>query len=74
VPEFEWPTVLRMDFSRGVQELADAIDDQRESRLSTRFSLHITELALAIHQARSLSQPYRMTTTFAPLEPMPWAK
>jgi predicted dehydrogenase len=74
VPEFEWPTVLRMDFSRGVQELADAIDEKRESRLSTRFSLHITELALAIHQARSLSLPYRMTTTFEPVEPMPWAK
>src|SRR5262249_21003654 len=38
VPEFEWPTVLRMDFSRGVEELANAIDEGRASRLSTRFS------------------------------------
>ena len=74
VPEFEWPTVLRMDFSRGVQELADSIDENRESRLSTRFSLHVTELALAIHQARKVNQPYRMTTTFERVEPMPWAK
>jgi hypothetical protein len=63
-----------MDFSRGVQELAQAIDEKRESRLSTRFSLHVTELALAIHQARSLRQPYQMTTAFEPIEPMPWAR
>ena len=74
VPHFEWPTVLHMDFSRGVQELAQAIDEKRESRLSTRFSLHVTELALAIHQARSLRQPYQMTTAFEPIEPMPWAR
>jgi hypothetical protein len=63
-----------MDFSRGVEELAQSIDAKRESRLSTRFSLHITELALAIHLSRQLKQPYQMTTTFEPVEPMPWAK
>lgn len=72
VPKFDWE-VLRMDFSRGVEELAESIDEKRESRLSTRFSLHITELVLAIHHARTLAQPYRMTTTFEPLKPMPWA-
>ena len=73
-PEFAWDKRLIMDFSRGVHELAQAIDEKRESRLSTRFSLHITELALAIHDARKLAQPYRMTTTFDPIEPMPWAQ
>ena len=72
VPKFDWQ-VLRMDFSRGVRELAESIQEKRESRLSTRFSLHITELVLAIHHARMHGQPYRMTTTFEPVKPMPWA-
>ncbi len=46
LPDFAWQTVLRMDFSRGVQELADAINEGRESRLSTEYSLHVTELLL----------------------------
>lgn len=74
VPDFDWEMGLRMDFSRGIQEMADAIDENREARISTRFSLHVTELALAIHYARELKQPYQMTTTFSPVEPMSWAK
>ncbi len=72
-PDFPWDKGLIMDFSRGVQELADSIDEKRPCRLSTRFSLHITELALAMHCARETAQPYQMTTTFDPVEPMPWA-
>ena len=74
MPNFDWEMGLRMDFSRGVEELAASIKERRESRLSTQFSLHIAEMALAIHEARTLNQPYRMTTTFDPPEPMPWAK
>lgn len=73
-PAFPWDKGLIMDFSRGVQEMADSIDEKRPCRLSTRFSLHITELALAMHDARNTTQPYHMTTTFDPIEPMPWAK
>ena len=72
-PDFPWDKGLIMDFSRGVQELADSIDEKRPCRLSTRFSLHITELALAMNNARTTSQPYHMTSTFDPLLPMPWA-
>ena len=74
VPKFEWQMGLRMDLGRGVEELAASIEEKRESRLSTRFSLHVAELVLAIHQARSLNQTYQMTTTVGPVEPMPWAK
>lgn len=74
VPDFEWSMGLRMDFSRGIQELADAVRENRPSRLSTHFSLHLTELALAIQNARAHKQPYEMTTAFDAVEPMAWAR
>jgi predicted dehydrogenase len=63
-----------MDFSRGPAELAGAIAEKRPCRLSPRFSLHVNEMALAIHWAREQGAYYRMTTTFDPVEPMPWSK
>lgn len=63
-----------MDFARGPAELAAALRENRPCRLSPRFSLHVNELALAIHLAREQGAAYQMTTTFNPVEPMPWAK
>jgi len=63
-----------MDFARGPAELAAAVREKRPSRLSARFSLHVNELALAIHLAREQGETYHMTTTFDPVEPMPWSK
>ncbi|UUX96834.1 Gfo/Idh/MocA family protein [Aquabacterium sp. J223] len=63
-----------MDFARGPAELADALREGRLCRITPRFSLHVNEIALAIHHAarvNGLRQP--MTTTFEPLQPMPWA-
>jgi predicted dehydrogenase len=62
-----------MDFARGIAELADAVAEQRNARLSPRFSLHITELALAIQNAGPEGGHYRMQSRFDPIEPMPWA-
>ena len=62
-----------MDFARGPAELADAIRAGRPCRLSARFSLHVNELALAIHQAREQGATYRMTTSFDAVQPMPWS-
>ncbi|MGF1547894.1 MAG: Gfo/Idh/MocA family protein [Thiotrichales bacterium] len=63
-----------MDFARGPAELAAAVRERREPRLSARFSLHVNEMALAIHYAREQGASYRMTTTFDPVEPLDWAK
>ncbi len=63
----------QMDFSRGVAELAEAIRERRPSRLSERYGLHVNEMVIAIDQARDTQAPYTMTTTFDPIEPMPWA-
>jgi predicted dehydrogenase len=63
-----------MDFARGPAEMAAALREGRPCRLSPEFTLHINELALAIHHAARDGATYRMTTTFAPMEPMPWAR
>ena len=62
-----------MDFARGPAEVAAAIREKRPCRLSPEFSLHVNEMALAIHHARRDGAVYQMTTTFDPIEPMPWA-
>jgi predicted dehydrogenase len=63
-----------MDFARGPAEVAAAIRERRPCRLSPEFSLHVNEIALAIHHARRDGAVYEMTTTFDPIEPMPWAQ
>jgi predicted dehydrogenase len=63
----------RMDFARGVVELAQAIEENRRCRLSPRFSLHVNELALAIQNAGQSSSNYVLQSSFEPVEPMPWA-
>ena len=60
----------QMDFARGVAELATSIREDRPSRLSKRYSLHTNELVIAIHQARDTGVPYKVTTTFDPIEPL----
>lgn len=62
-----------MDFARGPAEVAAAIREKRACRLSPEFSLHVNEMALAIHHARRDGAVYNMTTRFDPIEPMPWA-
>jgi hypothetical protein len=62
-----------MDYARGPAELAAAVRETRPCRLSPRFSLHVNEMALAIHLARECGSTYRMSTTFESVEPMPWA-
>ena len=64
----------RMDFARGPAEMAAALLRHRVPRLSPHFSLHVNEMALAIHWSRQQGASYRMTTTFDPIEPMPWAE
>lgn len=62
-----------MDFCRGPAELAAAVKAGRPSRLSAQFALHVTELALAIHNAPRHGSSHRMATDVEAIEPMPWA-
>jgi predicted dehydrogenase len=70
---FGYRGAQQMDFARGVAELAEAVAESRRSRLPADYSLHNTELALAIHGAGEAGSTYHMRTTFEPVEPAAWA-
>jgi len=63
-----------MDFCRGAADMARAIEVGASPRLSARFSLHVNELALAIHYASAEGCCYEVKSTFDPIEPMDWAR
>ena len=62
----------KMGFARGPAELAASIREGRACRLSPAFSLHVNEIALAIHHARRDGAAREMSTTFELPQPMPW--
>ena len=72
-PILKYGTASRMDFWRGAVEMGDSLRENRPCRLSTRFSLHINELTLAISEAGEAGSCRRLETSFEPMEPMPWA-
>ncbi|MBW4467713.1 MAG: Gfo/Idh/MocA family oxidoreductase [Pegethrix bostrychoides GSE-TBD4-15B] len=72
--KFGYKGSQQMDFARGVAELAAAVRENRPCRISSQFSLHNNELVLAIQNALETGAPYKLTTSFDPVEPMPWAK
>lgn len=63
-----------MDFARGIVDLAEAIREGRQPRLTPEFCLHVNEVTLAIQRPGSMGVPFMPTTTFDPIEPMPWAR
>ena len=63
----------RMDFCRGIAEVAGASAEGRACRLSGRFSLHVNEIVLALQYPGLMGSPRHLSTTFDPIEPMPWA-
>lgn len=72
-PIMTYGTASRMDFWRGVVEMFESLQENRPCRLSTSFSLHINELALAISEAGEKGSTLSLETSFEPMEPMPWA-
>lgn len=67
------PNSHHMDFARGIAEQAAAIKENRPSRLSAQFVGHVNEIVLALQPARGAAGTRRMTSTFEPMTPMPWA-
>jgi len=61
---------LHRDFCSGMAEMSEAIKKGCSCRLNASFSLHVNELTLAIQNARDTDVPYRMTTTFDPIQPL----
>jgi len=69
----DMPGGNRLDFCRGVAELAESIRDGRPCRISPRFSLHVNEIVLTLQEPSKMGSPRKLSTTFEPMEPMPWA-
>jgi predicted dehydrogenase len=64
----------RMDFARGPAEMAAAIAERRPSRMSARYALHVNEIVLAMQSPELMGSPRRLTSSFQPPAPMPWAR
>ena len=64
----------QMDFARGVADMAEAIEQQRECRLSAKFCLHVNEVVLAIESPMHNGCPHKIHSRFEPMEPMSWAQ
>jgi predicted dehydrogenase len=61
-----------VDFMRGPAELVEAIGEKRPCRLSAEFCAHIVEITEALQYPERFGGRKRMTTTFAPMQPLPW--
>ncbi len=72
--KYRYRGTQQMDFARGIADLAEAIRDGRPPRLSAEYCLHTNEIVLALDTALRTSTRYDMTTSFDPVEPMPWAR
>ncbi len=72
--KYRYKGIHQMDFSRGIAELAASIREERPSRLSAHFSLHVNEIVLAMQYPEQMGSPRFLTSTFEQPIPMPWAK
>jgi predicted dehydrogenase len=63
-----------MDFCVGIADMAEALKQQRNPRLTADFALHVTEVSLALQYPEKFGIDYQVTSSFEPIEPMPWAR
>lgn len=61
-----------VDFLRGPAELAKAIRDGRQPRLSAELGVHIVEIIETLQYPERFPQPRVLSTSFAPIEPLEW--
>lgn len=72
--KYQYKGTTQMDFARGVADMAESIEQQRECRLSAKFCLHVNEVVLAIETPMINGCPHKINSRFEPMEPMPWAQ
>lgn len=63
-----------MDFMRGPAELAEAIRTGRKCRLDEDFAVHVTEVTEMLQHPDRFDRPAVVESSFAPIEPMDWAR
>jgi len=64
----------QVDFCRGPAEMAEAIREGRPCRLSAQFAWHITEMVEALQYPDVMGGRKKLTSTFDPIDPLPWLK
>lgn len=64
----------KMDFARGIAEMADAVAENRDSRMSAEFSLHINEIVLKIQSPEDASATQPIASRVGKIDPMSWAR
>lgn len=64
----------RMDFCRGIADLAEAINNGTTPKLTARWSLHVNELVLAMQNPGKYGAVREIQSTFEAFVPMPWAE
>lgn len=62
-----------MNFALGPLEMVEAIVDKRDCRISASLALHVTEVALAIHNAGATNGVQEIESRCDPIPLMPWA-
>lgn len=72
-PKVKRTGAASMNFALGPAEMLAAIRDNRPSRMSADFALHLNEVTLAIQNAGDNTGAQKMQTRCLPVEPMPWA-
>jgi predicted dehydrogenase len=63
-----------MNFALGPAEMLEAMKEGRPCRLSPDFALHLNEITLAMQNSHDCTGAQTMSTNFAPIEPMSWAR
>ena len=63
-----------VDFLRGPSEVAEAIRERRPCRLSADFGVHTVEIVEALQYPERTGQRKVLTSTFAGVPPMTWAR
>ena len=59
-----------MNFMLGAAEMLQALEENRNPRLSGDFALHLNEVSLAIQNPQQSGAPTPMTTSCDPMEPL----
>jgi len=62
-----------IEFARGVQDLADAILNDRPHRANARHAAHVIEILAAIQKSAADEKPANVTSEFPAPWPMDWA-
>ena len=61
-----------VDFCRGPSEMAEAIEQRRPCRLSSRLALHITEIVECFQYPDRYGGKRKLESTFEAIKPLPW--